>query len=91
MSERKTNYSSDWEKRYTWIKNVKKDASLAFSKWCDRTFWIDGGGISQVISHARGQLHLQCEEAGQNQSTISLNPSSVSTTTKPKVVFSSKE
>ena len=30
MGKRKTNYSSDWEKRYTWIKNVKKDASLAF-------------------------------------------------------------
>ena len=30
MGKRKTNYFSDWEKRYTWIKNVKKDASLAF-------------------------------------------------------------
>ena len=44
-----------------------------------------------MTSHASGQLNLQREKAGQNQSTISLNPSSVSTITKPKVVFSSKE
>ena len=88
MGKRKTNYSSDWEKRYTWIKNVN---SLAFCKLCDKTFRIEGGGISQVTSHASEQLHLQREQAGQNQSTISLNPSSVSTITKPKVVFSSKE
>ena len=49
-----------------------------------------GGGISQVTSHASRQLHLQREKAGQNQSTISLNPSSVSTITKPKVVFHQK-
>ena len=44
-----------------------------------------------MISHASGQLHLQSENAGQNQGTISWSPSSVSTITKPKVVFSSKE
>ena len=74
-----------------WIKNVKKDASLAFCKLCDKTFQIDGGGISQVASHASGQLHVQYEKAGLNQSRISLNLSSVSTITEPKVVFSSKE
>ena len=58
MGERKTNYSSDWEKRYTWIKNVKKDASLAFCKLCDKTFRVDDGGISQVTSHVSGQLHF---------------------------------
>ena len=42
------------------------------------------------MSHASGQLHLHYEKAGQNQSTISLDPSSVSTITEPKVVFSSK-
>ena len=45
-------------------KNVKKDASLAFCKLCYKTFQIDGGGMSQVTSHASGQLHLQCEKAG---------------------------
>ena len=69
----------------------KKDTSLAFCKLCDKTFRIDGGGMSQVTSHASGQLHLQREKVGQNQSAISLDPSSVSTITKPKVVFSSKE
>ena len=76
MGKRKTNYSSDWEKQYTCF------------------LQINGGGISQVylnISHSGRQLHLQPEKAGQNQSMISLNPSSVSTITKPKVVFSSKE
>ena len=72
-------------------KNVKKDASLAFYKLCDKTFQTDDGGISQVILHARGQLHLQREKVCKNQSMISLNPSSVSTITKPKVVFSSME
>ena len=91
MGKRKTNYSSDWEKRYTLIKNVKKDVSLAFCKLCDKTFRTDGGGISQVTSHVSGQLHLKREKAGQNQSTTSLNLSSLSTITKPKVVFSSKE
>ena len=38
MSKRKTNYSSDWGKRYTWIKNIKKGASSAFYKLCDKTF-----------------------------------------------------
>ena len=87
MGKRKTNYSSDWEKRYTWIKNVKKDASFAFCKLCDKTFRIDGSGISQLTSHASGQLHLQRKKAGQSQSTISLNLSSVSPITKPKVAF----
>ena len=91
MCKRKTNYSSDWEKRYSWIKNVKKDASLAFCKLCDKTFRIDGGSISQMTSHASGQLHLQREKAGLKHSTISLNPSNVSTITKPKVIFLSKE
>ena len=85
MGKRKTNYSSDWEKRYTRIKNVKKDASLAFCRLCDKTFRMDGGGIYQVTSHASGQLHLRREKAGQNQSSISLNLSSVSTITKPEV------
>ena len=70
---------------------MSKKASLSFCKLCGKTFWIDGGGISQVTLHASGQLHLQCEKAGQEQSMISLNPSSVCTITKPKVVFSSKE
>ena len=72
-------------------KKCQKDASLAFCKLCDKTFRIDGRGISQVTSHASGQLHLQREKGGQKQTTISLNPSRVSTITKPKVVFSSKE
>ena len=50
MGKRKTNYSSDWEKRYTLIKNVKKDASLAFCKLCEKTFRTDGGGISSDIA-----------------------------------------
>ena len=29
-----------------------------------QNFWIDGGGISQVSSHASGQLNLQREKAG---------------------------
>ena len=38
MSKRKTNYSSDWEKGYTKIKNVKKDASLAFANYVTKLF-----------------------------------------------------
>ena len=91
MGKRKTNYFSDWEKQYTWITSVKKDASLAFGKLCDNSFRIAGSGISQVTLHARGQLHLQREKASQNQSMIWLNPSSVSTITEPEVVFWSKE
>ena len=30
MGRKKTNYSSGWEKRYTWIKNVKNYSSLAY-------------------------------------------------------------
>ena len=47
--------------------------------------------IFHVILHASEQLNLQYEKAGYNQSMISLNLSSVSTITKPKFVFSSKE
>ena len=49
MGKRKTNYSSDWEKRYTLITNVKKDASLVLCKLFGKTYRIDGGGISQKI------------------------------------------
>ena len=82
MGKRKTNYSSDW-----------KNNTLKCQKRCFTCFLeINGGGISQVTSHSGRQLHLQREKAGQNhQSMISLNPTSVSTITKPKVVFSSKE
>ena len=62
-----------------------------FTCLCNKTFRVDGGGISQVTSLASGQLHLQREKAGQNQIMISLNHSSVFIITKPKVVFSSKE
>ena len=58
-------------------KNVKKMLHLLFANYVTKLFWIDGGGMSQVISHASGHLHLQHEQAGQNQSTISLNPTSV--------------
>ena len=69
----------------------KKCQKRFFTCLCNKTFRIDGGGISQVTSHASGQLHLQREKAGQNQIMISWNPSSVFIITKPKVVFSSKE
>ena len=55
-------------------KKCRKNVSLASCKLCDKIFPIDGGGISQVTSHSSRQLHLQREKAGQNQSTISLNP-----------------
>ena len=77
MVKRKTNYSSDWEKQYIWMKMSKKMLHLLFANYVTKLFWIDGGGMSQVISHASGHLHLQHEQAGQNQSTISLNPTSV--------------
>ena len=64
----------------------KKCQKLFFTCLCNKTFRIDGGVISQLTSHASGQLHLQREKI-----IISLNPSSVFTVTKPKVVFSSKE
>ena len=69
----------------------KKCQKRFFTCLCNKTFRIDGGGISQVTSRASGQLHLQREKAGQNQIMISLNHSSVFIITKPKVVFSSKE
>ena len=69
----------------------KKCQKRFFTSLCNKTFRIDGGGISQVTSRASGQLHLQREKAGQNQIMISLNHSSVFIITKPKVVFSSKE
>ena len=69
----------------------KKCQKRFFTCLCNKTFRIDGGGISQVTSRASGQLHLQHEKAGQNQIMISLNHSSVFIITKPKVVFSSKE
>ena len=69
----------------------KKCQKRFFTCLCNKTFRIDGGGISQVTSRASGQLHLQRIKAGQNQIMISLNHSSVFIITKPKVVFSSKE
>ena len=69
----------------------KRCQKRSFTCLCNKTFRVDGGGISQVTSLASGQLHLQREKAGQNQIMISLNPSSVFIITKPKVVFSSKE
>ena len=55
-------------------KKCRKNVSLVSCKLCDKTFPIDGGGTSQVTSHASGQLQLQHEKVGQNQSTISWNP-----------------
>ena len=38
MGKRKTNYSSDWEKRYTWIKNIKKMLHLLFANYVTKLF-----------------------------------------------------
>ena len=38
MGKRKTNYFSDWEKRYTWMKNVKKMLHLVFANYVTRLF-----------------------------------------------------
>ena len=44
----KTSYSSDWEESFKWLASVKTDRYSAHCEVCNKSFRINGGGLSQV-------------------------------------------
>lgn len=59
-SKSKTSYSSKWEEQFSWLRK-STDADCAYCKLCNKSFRIDGGGISQVKSHQRARTHADKE------------------------------
>ena len=58
-------------KKYKWLRSVTLEPNLAHCVVCEKTFKIDGGGISQVHTRANGLLHLQREHERKNQRMFS--------------------
>ena len=67
----KTSYSSDCEESFKWLASVKTDRYSAHCKVCNKSFRIDGGGLSQVRIHARGKAHEKNESIYNGQRTFS--------------------
>ena len=67
----KTSYSSDWEENFKWLASFKTGRYSAHCKVCNKSFLIDGGGLSQVRIHARGKAHEKNESIYNGQRTFS--------------------
>ena len=53
----KGRYNLLWESHYSWITSMKGEKHKAFCELCQKTFQIDGSGISQVKSHKKSNIH----------------------------------
>ena len=73
MTNRKTKYNVDWEKEHPWLTAVVKDVYKAYCKLCNKTFQIDGSGLSQVKSHAYSSSHKKQVVNFSTQRTFSIN------------------
>ena len=73
MTNRKTKYNANWEKEHLWLTAVVQDVYTAFCKLCNKTFRIDGSGLSQVNSHACSNFHKKQVINFSTQRTFSTN------------------
>ena len=69
MGKRNVSYNISWEADFAWLR-PSKDSLKALCTICDRDFRIDGGGKSQVESHAKGAIHAQRLQNQKGQCTF---------------------
>ena len=75
-------YSTKWEDTFKWIQ-PDSNKENAFCKLCNRSFKIDGSGVTQVKSHEKSKDHKEREKSAtsQDQRRFTVNASSVNMTT----------
>ena len=75
--ERKCHFNDDWlipnEKNdfWKWVSRVSNDKCKVKCKVCDKSFKIDGQGVSQLLSHANGEKHKQKMPVGEENTIFS--------------------
>lgn len=57
MAPRNTSFNQKWLEKYPWIKTVANNDSLAFCKYCKKSFSISTRGENRVIEHANSSKH----------------------------------
>ena len=65
--KRRTTYCQSWEKEFQYLRKATNDKYCGFCMACNKTFLIDGSGISHVHSHMSGPTHLEREKQLKNQ------------------------
>ena len=65
--KRKTTYCQSWEKEFQYLRKAPTDKYRGFCVACNKTFLIDGSGISHVCSYISGLTHLEPETQLKNQ------------------------
>ena len=73
-------YDLLWENHYSWVTSVKGGKHKAFCKLCQKTFQLDGSGISQEKSHEKNNIQKKNCPRDQrslicNNGLAQLNPS----------------
>lgn len=71
VPNRNTQYQKQWEKEYTWLRQVEADKTSARCCLCNKTFHINNGGKSQVKAHSETKTHKEqqsivSQESGQS-------------------------
>ena len=68
----KTKYSFKWEEKFRWVTKSEEPDS-AKCTLCNKSFRIDGSGVSQIKSHQRSKTHQEKENPDTNQRTFVVN------------------
>ena len=86
-AKRQTTYSESWEKVFPFLRGIPTDIYRGLCVACNKTFRIDGCGISQVCSHMSGPTHLQHEKRMKIQVTFSRSENGSAIMSKNKFVL----
>ena len=86
-AKRQTTYCESWEKEFPFLRGILTDKYRGLCVACNKTFRIDGSGISQVRSHMSGPTHLEHEKRMKNQVTFYRSDNGSTVTSKNKFVL----
>ena len=91
MSKRKPKYNKSWESQFNWIKSWSKVVHSVHGKLYQKDFSINGGGVTQIKSHATCKLHLAREKEREGQSHFSKDTDNLIQVNNPKISLSTEE
>ena len=68
----KTKYLFKWEEKFRWVTKSEEPDSAKCTLY-NKSFRIDGSGVSQIKSHQRSKTHQEKENSDTNQRTFVVN------------------
>ena len=86
-AKRQTMYCESWEKEFPFLRGIPTDKYCGLCVAFNKTFRIDGSGISQVQSHMSGPTHLEHEKRMKNQAMFYRSDNGSAVTSKNKFVL----